>query len=149
MALGYTYQSTFVILGTRSGSTITTEELESTYAVAAAGATYVFETGGMSKVNFNFRYTMGATETTNSIEIRIRTSPSGDVYHQIPNEAVSGATSTLTRREFTYVGVNAATSDLSLPLDIQDEYMEFAAKETGVVTNKGGVFVEMTLSGAK
>ncbi len=146
MGLGYTYQNVQILLGTRTTTTIVGEELESTYA---ADATKVMETGGMSKVNFNIRYTMGAAETTNSIEIRISTSPTSNVFYQIVNENVSSGTSTLLQREFTIVGVDASNRDFSLPLDIQDEYLKIEFKETGASSNKGKVFCEATLSGDK
>ena len=146
MGLGYTHQRTIQLIGSRSTTTITTEQLESTYH---ADTIKSFKTAGLTKANFNIRYTMGSGETSNSLELRFETSPDGNVWHQIVNEAVSGGTSTLTAREFTIVGANAANKDFSLPLDLQDEWMRVAAKETGVASTKGSVFIEVTLSGEK
>lgn len=147
--LGYTYQSStpLVLIGSKSGTTRTSVALTDAYDVA--NKTKIFVTGGMSKVNFSILYTMGAAETSNSLEIRIRTSADGTNFYRIPNESVSGGTSTLTLREFTWVGVNAAASSISLPLDVQDRHMEISVKETGVASNFGTIYVEATLSGGK
>lgn len=146
MGLGYTYQNTIQLVGSRSGSTITTEELESTYH---ADATATFNSGGASKANFNIRYTMGSGEAGNSLELRISSSPSGNVYYPIVNESVSGGTSTLTQREFTITGTDASSHDFSLPLDLQDELYKIEAREAGVASTKGSVFIELTISGGK
>ena len=146
MALGYTYQNNFVLIGSRDGSTITTEELESTYH---ADAIKSFPTRGHSRVNFNIRYTMGSGETSNTLQIRIETSPDGNVWHQLVNETVSGGTSTLTQREFTITGTDADDHDFSLPLDVSDKFMRISFKESGVSSTKGSVYCEATLGGER
>lgn len=146
MGLGYTWQNTENIVGSRDGSSITTATLESSYASSPSDT---LDTGGMSKVNLNIRYSMGDSETSNSLEIKVSTSPTNDVYHQIVNESTSGGTSNLTVREFTITGNDGGDLDFSLPLDVQDEWMKFEFKESGVSSNKGSVFCEATLSGGK
>ena len=146
MGVGYTYQDVQILIGSRTTTTITGEELESTYD---ADATKIIKTGGMAKINLNIRYGMGDSETTNSIQIKVSSSPTRNVYYQIVNESVSGGTSTLVVREFTLVGADGTTRDFSLPLDVQDEFMKIEFKETGVSSNKGNVFCEATLSGEK
>lgn len=148
MGLGYTYQDQLVLIGSKSGTTRTSVALTNAYDVA--NKTKIFETGAASKLNLSILYTTGAGETTNSIELRVETSSDRTNFYQIPNEAVSGGTSTLTVREFTFVGASAATAyPFSLPLDLQDKYMRISVKETGVVTNAGTIYVEATLSGGK
>ncbi len=150
MALGFTYQNTTVLIGSRSGTTRTSIEMESSYqAEATTEATKTFEIGGMSKVEFHILYTMGGGESGNSIEIKLEVSPDRTNFYRLANEAVSTGTSTLTRREFTYVGVNATTTTISLPIDISAKYMKIWIKETGVGSAKGSVYVEVTLSGSK
>jgi hypothetical protein len=126
--------------GTRTGSTLT-----AAYDVAAN--TKTLDVGCYSKINVDVLYTMGATETLNSIELRVECSNDGVNFYRIPNETVSGGVSTLTAREFTYVGTNAAAATISIGLDIFYKAMKFSFKETGVVTNFGTVFAEYTLSG--
>ena len=146
MGLGYTHQSNPVVkIGSKSGTTRTGNTLESTYV---AGNTATIAIGGMSKITFYFLYTMGAAESTNSIEVRIKTSPDGTNWYQLVNETVSAGTSTLNSREFTFVGVDASAASFVLPLDINDSYLQIAVKETGVAANKGSIFVE-TISGGE
>ena len=146
--LGDKYQTTLVLVGTKSGTTRTSRTLTAAYDVA--NKTKIFDTGGMSKINFSILYTTGASETSNSIELRIESSPDRTNFYRIPNESVSAGTSTLTQREFTFVGASAATAyDLSLPLDLQDEHMRISVKESGVVTNFGTIYIEATISGSK
>ena len=146
MGLGYQLQDSFVLIGGKVGTTRTSSALLSTYA-----STATFDTGSASKVNLSFLYSQGTDEGANSIEIKVESSPDRTNFYRIPNESVSGGTSTLTVREFTLVAPNtsAAAVSFSLPLDIQDEYMRVAVKETGVAVNAGTVYLEATLSGDK
>ena len=98
-------------------------------------------------VNLDVLYTMGSGETSNSIEIKVEGSPDGVNFYRLANESVSGGTSTLTAREFTFVGTNGAEATISLGLDIFYEYVKISAKETGVAANKGTVYGEVTLLG--
>ena len=145
MSLSYGNHVTFPVIGTKDGTTRTSVALTDAYDVA--NKTKDFAVGGYSKANFDILYTMGATETTNSIEFRVECSPDGTNWYRIPNESVSGATSTLTAREFTFVGADAVAATISIGLDIFYKYLKVSVKETGKVTNFGTVYVECTLSG--
>ena len=149
MSLGYTFQpDSSVLIGSKSGTTRTSIALTNAYDVA--NKTKSFSTGGMSKINLSILYTTGAGETNNSIELRVDSSSDGTNWYQIPNEAASTGTSTLTQREFTFVGAAAATAyALSLPLDVQDKYMRISVKESGVVANAGTIYIELMVSGGK
>lgn len=144
MSLRYKNQQLGVLIGSKSGTTRTAVALQSSYH---ADLTKEIETGGFSQIVVDMNYTMGATETANSIEMRVKVSQDGTNYYQIVNETVSAGTSTITAREFTYVGVNAAASAISIPLDVMYRYMQFEFKESGVVTNAGTLYAEYTLSG--
>jgi hypothetical protein len=111
------------------------------------GNTKTFKVGGYSKLDLAILYTMGAAETANSIEIQVEQSSDGVNFYRIPNETVSGGTSTLTAREFTFVGTNAAAATISIGLDIFYKYIKVSVKETGVAANAGTAYVEGTLSG--
>jgi len=133
---------------TPSTATRTSVTLESTYqAESATVATKTIETSGYSKLNLDILYTMGATETSNSIEVKFEGSPDGVNFYGIPNESVSGGASTLTAREFTFVGSDAAATTISIGLDIFYKYMKIWGKETGVASNKGTAYGEVTLAG--
>lgn len=145
--LYYESQQVGVLVGTKSAAgTRTPVTLTAAYDVA--NKTKTMETGGFSKINIDVLYTTGAGETSNSIEMRTECSNDGVNFYRIPNETVSAGTSTLTQREFTFVGAAAATAyTISIGLDIFYKYMKFSFKESGVTTNFGTVFAEYTISG--
>lgn len=145
MCLYYENQVPVVLIGSKTGTTRTSATLTNAYD--DADTTKAFATGGFSKLNLSILYTMGATETSNSIEVRLRESNDGTNYYRIPNDSTSGGTSTITPREFTYVGTNAAAASISIPLDIFYKNMDISIKETGVASNAGTVYCEALLSG--
>lgn len=147
MALGYTYQNLIVLVGSKDDTTRTSVTMDAVYDSAIS--VVIIPTGGMSKLNLSLLYTMASGETSNTIEIRVESSSDGTNFYRIPNDTTSGDTSTLTRREFVYAGVDGVASSLSLPLDIADEFYRFAFKETGSVGTAGTLFVEVMLSGSK
>lgn len=141
----YTYGNDGVTIAT---ATRTSWNLTSAYqSESGTQPTKTFAAAGYSRLNLDVLYTMGATESTNSIELKIEGSPDGVNYYRIPNETVSGGTSTLTAREFTFVGADAAAATISIGLDINYKFIKVSAKETGVVTNAGTVYCEATLLG--
>ena len=147
MGLGYSIQNQpLVLIGSKSGTTRTGVALTDAYDVA--NKTKIIETGEMSKANFSFLYTVGASETDNSLLIRFETSSDGTNFYRIPNEAVSAGASVLTQREFSFVGATAAAHAFSLPLDIQDKFLRISVKESGVASNVGTIFCEVQLSGS-
>lgn len=149
MGLYFKSQDVRSLIGTKSESNVITPvALTASYQTeSGSNPTKSFTTGGYSRAVFSVFYTMGATETANSVELRIEHSSDNVNWTRIANDSTSGGTSTLTAREFTFVGANAALATISIFMDIGYKYMRVAAKETGVVTNFGTVFVESTLSG--
>jgi hypothetical protein len=148
MALNYNSQQANTLIGTRSGTTLTGWELTSAYqSESGTQPTKSFATAGFSKASFGLFYTMGATETSNSLEVKIEQSTDKTNWVRIANDSTSTGTSTLTAREFTFVGTNAALATIDILLDIDYLYMRISAKETGVVTNVGTLFAEVTLGG--
>lgn len=132
-----------ILTATRTGVT-----LESTYQTTPVTTAFsTFKTTGYSKLNLDLLYTMGAAETANSIEVKFECSPDGINFYRIPNESVSGGTSTIVAREFTFVGSDAAAATISIGLDIFYKYVRVSAKETGVAVNKGTVYGEITILG--
>lgn len=145
MGLSYPIVQTHVLIGSKSGTTRTSVALTDSYDVA--NKTIAFPTGGFSKLNLDVLYTMGSAETSNSIELRLECSPDGTNWYRLPNDSTSAGTSTLTAREFTFVGTNAAAATISIGLDIFYKWMKLSVKESGVAANAGTVYVEGTLSG--
>lgn len=149
MSRYYPTTLTRTLIGSKdSSNAITGIELESTYqAESATEATKTFETGGFTKLTLDVSYTMGASETGNSIQVKLEGSPDRTNWYRLSNEEASSGTSTLSQREFTFTGTNGGTATISIILDIGYKYMRVSCKETGVTTNKGNVYVENTLSG--
>lgn len=147
--LNYTALPVFTIWGTKSGTTRTSVALTASYQTESGFTvpTKSFETGGFSKMNVDILYTMGATETTNSIEVKLEGSPDKTNWYRIPNDSTTAGTSTLTAREFTFVGADAAATTISVGIDIFYKYMRVSGKETGKVTNFGTTYAEVTLGG--
>ena len=143
MSLYYPAQPTQVMIGSKDGTTRTSATLTAAYT----GNTYNMPVAGFSKIDLAVLYTMGATETTNSIEFQIEHSPDGTNWYRIPNEEASSGVSTLFAQNFTFVGVDATVATISIGLDIFYRYLKVSVKESGVVTNAGTIFVEATLSG--
>lgn len=143
MSLYYKKQFVFPVIGTKVLTTRTPVTLTAAYT----GNSKTFKVGGYSKLDLAVLYTMGATETANSIEIQVESSTDGVNFYRVPNESVSGGVSTLTAREFTFIGVNAAAATISVGLDIFYQYLKISVKESGVVTNFGTAFIDGTLSG--
>lgn len=142
MEMNYSSHLIFPVIGTKSGTTRTPATLTATYTNSKQ-----FEVGSYSKINLDVLYTMGATETSNSIEVKVEASSDGTNFYRIANETTSLGTSTLTAREFTFVGTDAAAATITVALDIWYKYLKVSVKETGVVTNFGTAYVEATLSG--
>lgn len=158
MGLSYPSTITFAVFGTNTvvkdsaenpvTATRTSVALTSSYqAEGGTAPTKSFKTAGYSKLNLDVLYTEGATESANTIELKFEGSPDGINYYRIPNEAVSSGTSTLYAREFTFAGADAAATTISIGLDIFYKYMRISAKESGVASNAGTVFGQVTLLG--
>ena len=149
MSLRYKSQDPLVLVGAKTVAGVTTGiALTTAYQTEGANKpTKSLTTGGYARAVFNVLYTMGATETANSVEVKIEESSDGINWFSIANDAASGGTSTLTAREFKFVGADAASASISIFLDIAYKYVRVSAKETGVVTNAGNVYIEAVLSG--
>lgn len=130
-------------------ATRTSVELESSYQAESGvtEATKTIKVSHYSKMNIDILYTMGAAETSNSIEVKIEGSPDGVNFYRIPNDSPTAGVSTLTAREFTFVGTNGAAATISIGLDLFYEYVKISGKETGVAANKGTAYAEVTLLG--
>lgn len=149
MGLHYETQQSYPIIGTKTAAGVRTGwTLTSAYQTeGATKPTKSFTCGGHSKLNLDILYTEGASETNNSINLKIEGSPDGINYYRIPNESVSTGTSTLTAREFTFVGADAAATTISIGLDIFYQWIRVSCNESGVSANFGNVYIEATLSG--
>lgn len=151
--LYYPTQVLVPLIGTKtSANTRTGVALTSAYQAEATPQTTptkTFDVGGFSRVDFAINYVMGATESSNSIEVKVEWTPDGTNFYPLPNDSTSGGVSTITAREFTFVGTNAAAAPITWGLDIAyKDSLRISFKETGVASNAGTVFCEALLSGA-
>lgn len=147
--LFYPNQIPLVLIGTKSGATRTSWNLTSSYQTeASTQPTKSFDVGGMTRVEFAVLYTMGATETSNSIDIKIDWTTDGTNFYQLVTDSTSAGTSTLAVREFTMVGTDASTKAFTFGVDVAyKDNIRISCKETGVASNAGTVFVEALVSG--
>lgn len=148
------YPTTLVrpVIGTKDEETkaLTGVDLTTAYQAendAGTTPTQTFEVGGFVNMNLDVVYTMGSGESGNSIEVQIESSTDGVNFTPLATDSTTGGTSTLTAREFTFVGTNADTAAIPIFIEIGYKNLRVSCKETGVVTNAGNVFVEATLSG--
>lgn len=128
MTLNYAIQSEIVCIGTKSELGVVTPVTLTDYYNLDGTTTKAFTTGGMPKIEFNGIYTAGVGETSNSIQLAVDSSFDGVNWYRIMNESVSGATSTLTQREFTIAQV---TSFGTLAYDAQSANFTVGLKVTG------------------
>jgi len=147
--LAYNNQIITPLIGSKdSANTITSIALTSAYqAESTMTPTKTFEVGDLSRVEFLVRYSMGATETANTIQLIIEASNDRSNFFQLATDSTTTGVSTLTQREWTLVGTDAGNADFNYGIDTAYKIIRISAKETGVVTNAGSVFVEALLSG--
>lgn len=144
--LGYGYQDSSMLIGTKSGTILTPVTL----TAVLADNRKVFETGGLHKIELCINYTTGAGETDNVLELVLESSVDGTNFYQTLNDAASAGDSVLTQRTWKFTGAAAATAySLSLPFEVSNNWMRVSIRETGVVTNFGTCSIELTRSGAK
>lgn len=143
--LAYKNVYSVVAIGSKTGTTRTSVALTTSFGDASTTKDLFIK--GASKINLDILYTMGATETSNFIDVRFEASPDGTNYYRIANDDTSAGTSTLTARDFKFVGADAAAATISIPLDVFYQYIRVSVKESGVVTNAGTVYAEMTVAG--
>lgn len=140
------------------GNATSAYTLTSAYTGTGAAISTVVPIASGYQVALDVAYTMGATETSNSIQLIVEfASPvteddnaviaSTEWYRQTA-ESVSGGTSTVTLKEYSFAAtVAAGTYDrfhLSFPVDAK--FMRISAKETGVTSNAGSATIKFVLT---
>lgn len=96
--------------------------------------------GEANNVLLYLNYTMGESETSNTVEFKIEGSQDGTNWYQRQREAATGGAVTLDFEEYT---VDPGESRILLT-DIADKYIRILFKETGVGTNEGSISAEAT-----
>ena len=148
MGLNYPIVIPFAVFGTKNASTFALSP--ATLTAAYAGNRKVLSgSAGMSKIDLRYSYTTGASETSNTLSILIEQSSDGTNWFAIMNESVSGGTSAITQRTFVDSdnSTAATTFTSSIGLDIFYDNIRVSAKEGGVATNYGTLYMEGSLLG--
>lgn len=124
--------------------------LESTYTGnSSANVSSAMDVKNAKQIYIQVGYTMGAAETSNSIEIKVEVADDATgtptVWYRLVNESTSGGTTTLTNGERTFVAVSAAATYDYINIDIPNghKYIRVSAKETGVASAKGSAKIKL------
>jgi hypothetical protein len=85
------------------------------------------------------RYKMGATESGNSLQIKIEFSNDNSAYYQECTEEAAAGIITISLAEYTFPAVAAAETydNIRIPIQVMDRFVRVSAKETGVAVNYG------------
>lgn len=150
MGLFYPNQTVVTLVGTKNASTsaLTGIVLTASYQTeTSTHPTKSWATGDYSRAEFLISYTEGSGESANSIQWKIEGSGDNVNWFQTGNDSTSGGTSTITAREFSFAGADAANAKINAGLDIAYKYMRISFKETGEASNFGNVYCEAIMSG--
>jgi hypothetical protein len=102
-----------------------------------------------SQVMLDVAYTMGAAETSNSIQIKVEfANPAevvntGDVastdWHRQISESTTSGTTTISLQEYTFSAVSAAATydRFQIAIPVCSRFIRVSAKETGIAANGG------------
>lgn len=100
-----------------------------------------FETAGFSKLAIDLGYTMGAAETSNTIELQLETSTDKVNWYSLVIDNTDSV-STITDRQW-----QMAPGNRNILVDIAYKFVRMSLKETGVAANAGTASATITLSG--
>lgn len=129
--------------------------LESTYTGAGISAGYYI--GNEKEVALDVDYTMGAAETSNSIQLLVEYanpdlidsrsySPVSTDWRLATEQAVTAGAVTVTKQEFTFAAISAAATYDRIHVKIgmpNASWIRVSIKETGVASNKGSAVVRL------
>ena len=115
----------------------------------------LFKAAKGQKISLFVYYTMGAAESSNSIQVKVQTSPDrlaidSALWGRRTREAVAAGTATLSVEEYTFTATQSAgTYDvIEIPLpNINTPYFKVSAKETGIASNGGSCYIKAVVSG--
>jgi hypothetical protein len=139
------------------GSQTARVTLESTYTAGNTSA--AIWVSNAIQLFLLVEYTMGAAETANSVDLRIRfadmqvenatrlVTPATADWYTVTSESVTGGVSTISlyAPSFTAVSAAATYDRFILPIQAGHAWIQVAAKETGVSANKGTASVQLVV----
>ena len=120
-------------------------------ASAALTASYVgtvVPIGSENQLTLLVAYTMGATESSNSVEIKLEFSDDNSTWYQETQSSLSGGTDTLVLLEHSFAATQSAgTYDyFHFTTPINAKYVKVSVKETGKASNFGTCAIKGILS---
>ena len=121
-------QDPSVLIGSKTAAGVTTGATLTDYYNFDGTTSKATETGGSSKWELNGVYTVGAGETSNSLQIVVEASSDRINWYRLLNESISDGTSTLTKREWT---IAQTTEYGTLGYDAEDAGFTAGLKVTG------------------
>lgn len=102
-------------------------------------------------VELGVNYTMGGSESGNSIQLKYEVSFDGSVWYRVQEEAVSSGTVTRHNREDTFSAASAAATYDRFSVSFENyggwEYLKVSVKETGIASNGGSCWIEASVWG--
>ena len=107
---------------------------------------------GVYQVGLDVGYTMGATETGNSVQLLVSFSnaevPTSADWYQAVSESTSSGVTTIALQNYTFAAVSAAATfdNFHLGFPVDAIWVRVSAKETGVATNAGTLRIAAALS---
>lgn len=106
-----------------------------------------FGTEGMSKLSLDIAYTQGASESGNTLDLKLEASSDGSTWHSLVIDDTA-AVSEITERVWRLAPAGTGTGiNLNILVDIAYKYMRASILENGVASNAGTATVVATVSG--
>ena len=142
MSNGYTYINTLSLIGSKSGTTRTSNVITSAFADTRSRITPIT---GASAVELSVLYTpMRAA----NIEIQVETGQDATNMYQLVNDSISGGSSTLTLRTFIHAPTTSAVT-FALPIDVSNKYIRVSVRENTTIGATSSAYVEISVLGDK
>lgn len=112
-----------------------------------------FEITDIDQVNLDVSYTMGAAETSNSLQLKVEfanpknNDPVTADWHQQISESTSSGTTTISLQSYTFAAVSAAATydRFQIAIPVNSKFMRISYKETGIAANEGTLTLKATL----
>ena len=106
--------------------------------------------GGAENVVLLIAYAMGASETSNTIQLKYELTGDYENFYRVTNTTFSGGTGTVSLREDTFSATAAAEAYNYFVvelIDVNAKGLKIWAKETGIAANGGTLYVTAMVAG--
>lgn len=111
-----------------------------TAAYGTGNCQFTSSVSGATQVVLYVTYTLGATETNNTVDIKLESGPSATDLHRLTSIDVTSGSITVSPTEHHFVGADTtAPYKFAIPLEVADDYIKVSFKETNKATNFGTI----------